>query len=64
VKITLTRSRCEGHGLCATVAPDAFSLDEEGTLTVLLDGEIPDESARIVAAAARACPVTALSVAG
>lgn len=52
---------CEGHGLCAQVAPDVYELDEEGYVRLLHD-PVPESSAAAAAAGARVCPVTALTV--
>lgn len=52
---------CEGHGLCAQVAPDVYELDDEGYVRLLQD-PVPETAAAAAAAGARVCPVTALSV--
>ncbi|WP_390893479.1 ferredoxin [Mycobacterium deserti] len=55
------RALCEGHGLCQQVAPQIYSLDEEGTVHVELDRI--DEGLRTSAIdGAQACPVAALTV--
>ena len=33
MKISVDRSRCEGHGLCAQRAAAVFSLDDDAGLT-------------------------------
>lgn len=53
--------RCEGHGRCGQTAPEMFALDEYGEMHRRLD-HVPVELEEKVAAAARACPMTALKV--
>lgn len=60
VKADLTL--CQGYGNCVVDAPDVFDIGDEG-LVVLLRQTIPEEERERVEAAARTCPVSALSVA-
>ncbi|MCD9880975.1 ferredoxin [Streptomyces guryensis] len=61
MKISVDYARCEGHGLCADQAPDAFSLDDDAELTYHFEGlEVPDEHQAAAGAAVNACPVAAL----
>ena len=53
---------CEGHGLCAQVAPGVFAVDDEGYVSLLV-AEIVPELEAAAAAGARVCPVAALRVA-
>lgn len=62
MEIRVDRSICEGHGHCCFEAPDLFDLDDDGEL-VHAAGAPPDRAAD-VAAAARACPVQAISISG
>lgn len=50
---------CEGHGLCAQVAPQVYEVDDEGYVRMLVD-EVPPGLEAAAAAGARACPVAAL----
>lgn len=61
MKIVADRDRCEGHGLCADVAPEVFELDDDAVVTVRHD-VVPPELERKAEAGARACPVAALRV--
>ncbi|MFM9368535.1 ferredoxin [Streptomyces sp. Da 82-17] len=60
MRITVDRELCDGLGQCALVAPEVFALDDDERLTVAPDP--PAELADRVTAAARACPVRAISV--
>lgn len=62
MKVTVDRTRCEGHALCAAVAPDAFSIDEDDDLAVVSDENPGKELWAQVRAAAGSCPVIAISV--
>jgi ferredoxin len=59
MRIEVDRTRCEGFGMCEEVAPELYSLDEEGELRVR-EGELPAELEGLAAAGARVCPVAAL----
>lgn len=52
---------CQGYGNCITGAPDVYDLDDDGTV-VLLKDEIAEQDRPRVEAAARSCPVDALSI--
>lgn len=61
MKVKVDYDRCEGHGLCALQAPDAFSLDDDGGLNYRFEGQdVPTDMEGDVRSAVDACPVTAL----
>lgn len=64
MRIILDRPRCEGHGLCAEVAPKLMHLDDKGEL--ILDVEVVDDADQAAVdaakAAVRVCPVAALKL--
>ena len=42
MKVHVDPERCQGHTLCAMIAPDVFQLDEvDGHSTAVIDGEVP-----------------------
>lgn len=61
MRIDLDWNRCEGHGMCEAAAPNFFSVDDEGQLTVLQE-EVSDRDQADVHAAALGCPVAALKL--
>jgi len=61
VKIEVDRNRCEGHAMCEAVAPDFFSVDDEGNLIVSTDNVASDDRVQ-VQDAVLACPVAALKL--
>lgn len=62
MKIVLDRPRCEGHGLCEEAAPSLMHLDDDGELVLDVDEVTDDADVAAAKAAARVCPVAALSV--
>ncbi|MGC0369199.1 ferredoxin [Microbacterium sp. SLBN-111] len=62
MKIEVDWDLCVGHGQCEFVAPDIFTVNDEGILEVL--DETPPETERgKVEQAIRRCPVRALALA-
>ncbi|MBF6451103.1 ferredoxin [Nocardia aobensis] len=61
MRIEIDRDRCEGHAMCEAIAPAYFSVDDEGTLTVLQD-EVPVGADAEVKSATLGCPVAALKL--
>lgn len=59
MRIVADVDRCEGHGLCADVAPELYDLDEDAVV-VVLRSDVPAELERKAEAGARVCPVAAL----
>ncbi len=63
MRIEVIRDRCEGHGLCAEVAPELYDLDDEGYVLFTREGEeVPEPEQPQAVAGARVCPVAALLV--
>jgi ferredoxin len=62
MRIEVNLAACEGHGLCAQVAPDVYEVDDEGYVRLRVD-EISPAIEASAAAGARVCPVAALRVA-
>ena len=61
MRIQVDRDKCEGLGMCEAMAHEFFEVDDDDTMTVLV--ETPPEAERPkVHAAVEACPVLALSL--
>jgi len=61
VRIKLDRTLCDGFGLCAVHAPETFSVDEWGYVSLVdRSGEIPPEHEHGVRRALLDCPVHAI----
>ena len=61
MKVIVNSDLCEANAVCVRCCPEAFQLDEEDTLTVLLD-PIPENLRTGVERAVRGCPRQALAL--
>jgi ferredoxin len=61
MRITVDHDICTGHGRCATVAPDVYSLDDAGFCAVTTL-EVGPELAAAARAGANNCPERAITV--
>jgi ferredoxin len=60
MKIRVDPEKCQGHALCALVAPHLFALDEiDGHSSALVD-EVPASQQADARAAAGSCPEQAI----
>jgi ferredoxin len=60
VKVRVDPERCQGHTLCAMIAPDAFELDDiDGHSSAVFD-EVPPDQEEQVREAAQSCPECAI----
>jgi ferredoxin len=62
MKIEVDRKKCTGLGICESLAPTFFEVDDSGDLLLLKEDINPDELAEIEEAVA-ACPTEALRIA-
>ena len=62
--VFVTRDLCQGHGVCAALAPDVFPADSDGYNTLSERGHVAlrpaDEQAALNAA--QGCPERAISL--
>lgn len=56
--------KCEGLGMCESMANDYFEVDEDAELVTVLDARPPESDRAHVYAAVQACPVLALTLEG
>ena len=62
MKVRVDPQRCQGHTLCAMIAPDMFALsDLDGTSSAVCD-LVPADQEELVREAARSCPEQAILV--
>lgn len=64
MRVVIDQDLCQGHQICAIVAPDVFGSDEMGNGVVLLPGELPDDLRPRAQRAAGNCPEQAISFLG
>lgn len=63
MKIKLDRTLCDGFGMCAEHAPDAFVLDEWGYVSLAPGGgSVPPEGEAAMRRAIDDCPVLAITI--
>jgi len=62
MKIIVDRAKCTGLGICESLAPDVFEVNEEGEL-VLISDDVPEGGLDDVKAAIEGCPTEALRLA-
>jgi ferredoxin len=63
MKVVVDWDLCEANALCMDACPEVFRVEEDDTLTILLD-DIPEDLRAKVENAARLCPRQAITVEG
>lgn len=63
MKILLDRGKCTGLGICESMAPDVFEVDDDGALVLRTDA-VPEGRLAEIEAAVTSCPTEALRLAG
>jgi len=63
MKVVVDYDLCEANALCMEACPQVFRVEEDDTLTVLMD-EVPDELRTQVKEAERLCPRQAIRIEG
>ena len=61
LKATIDWDKCTGNGVCARVAPEIFTVDEQGNSDVIVD-EVPEDLRLKAQLAMRQCPTQAISL--
>lgn len=62
MRVHVDPQRCQGHTLCAMIAPDSFVLsDVDGTSSAVSDVVAPGPQ-ELVREAARSCPEQAIAI--
>ncbi|WP_418064506.1 ferredoxin [Pimelobacter simplex] len=64
MRIVADRGKCEGLGMCESMANDYFEVDEDDELVQVLVDTPPETDRAHVFAAVQACPVLALTLEG
>jgi ferredoxin len=61
MKVTVNSDLCEANAVCVRSCPEVFRLEEDDTLTVLVD-PVPETLRTGVERAVRGCPRQALAI--
>jgi ferredoxin len=65
IKLSVDGDMCTGHGRCYTVAPDLLASDDEGFVTIRGQTiDVPTGLESAARSAERACPESAITLAG
>jgi ferredoxin len=62
VKVRVDPERCQGHTLCAMIAPKAFELDDIDGHSTAISEDVPVDQEEQVREAAHSCPEQAISL--
>jgi ferredoxin len=60
MRICVDRDACEANGVCVSLVPEVFELDDDDDLRILVL-DVPEDLAEPVLTAVRACPKAALT---
>ena len=59
LRIVVDRGRCTGIGICESLSPDRFEVDDDGTL-IVHDDVVADGDLAEIESAVNGCPAAAL----
>ena len=62
MKIIYNQWACQGHGRCFEIAPELFSLDDEGFAIPLIEGDLPPELEKKALEVSKRCPEFAIEI--
>ncbi|MBA2947825.1 ferredoxin [Streptomyces himalayensis] len=62
MKVYVDPERCQGHTLCAMIAPKVFQLDDVDGHSSPISEDVPADQEELVAEAVRSCPERAISL--
>ncbi len=62
MKVRVDKDRCQGHTLCAMIAPDMFELSEIDGSSSAVTELVPADQENAVREAAQSCPEQAIII--
>lgn len=62
MKVQVDSDRCQGHTLCAMIAPESFELDDIEGHSSAVSEDVPAEQEEAVREAAHSCPEQAILI--
>ena len=62
MKVTVQDDVCQGHTLCAMIAPDSFVLDDVDGHSTAVNEIVPEDQQDAVREAAQSCPEQAINI--
>lgn len=63
MKISVDRDKCTALGICESIAPAWFEVNDDGDLEVLRD-DVPEAERALLDQAVASCPTSALRLTG
>ena len=63
MRVVVDQDKCTGLGLCESIAPDFFEVQDDGSLE-LLRSDVEDGQVGALQEAVRSCPTEALRLVG
>ncbi|MFD5811290.1 ferredoxin [Rhodococcus sp. 2H158] len=61
-KVYVDRRKCQGLGLCESIAPQVFEVTEDGVLSLPTEGTFVETDRELIISAVEGCPNEALSI--
>ena len=61
MKVQVDANRCQGHTLCAMIAPKVFELDDIDGHSTPISEDVPSDQEAAVTEAVQSCPERAIS---
>lgn len=62
MKVQVDSERCQGHTLCAMIAPESFTLSDIDGHSSPVSEDVPPDRQEQVREAAQSCPERAISI--
>ena len=62
MKVSVDSERCQGHTLCAMIAPDSFQLSDIDGSSSAVTEVVPPDQEDLVREAAQSCPEQAIMI--
>lgn len=62
MKVRVDQERCQGHTLCAMIAPEVFQLDDIDGHSSAIDEDVPPEHQEQAREAELSCPERAIQL--
>lgn len=62
MKVFVDQQRCQGHTLCAMIAPDSFQLSDIDGTSSPVNEVVPPDQQDAVREAAQSCPEQAITI--
>ena len=63
MKVTVDDDTCKGHGICLTICPEVFTMNDDG-YTIVGNPVVPGELEDAVKRAVQSCPERAIATSG